>query len=92
MEINDLDTSNHEKKKKLCAVKNPSLRSNQTWFYNTFLGALLKEKPIRNHVKVNWIMELNEDDIKLLKEKSCLIIEIEDNIKNQLKTDVETNL
>jgi len=91
LEINNHDTLNHEKKKKLCAVKNPSERSNQSWFYNIFLGNITNNKQKRNRIKVNWVMELNEDEIRLLKEKSCVIIEIENNINNKPK-DVETNL
>ena len=97
MKTNDIDNSDtlkHKKKKTLCAVKNPSNRSEQPWIYNTFFGALLKNKPKRNHTKVNWLMKLNKDEIKLLREKTCIVIEIEDNIKKQLekeKTGVETN-
>ena len=89
METNDTDALIHEKKKKLCAVKNPSDRSKQSWIYNIFLRHLSK-KPKRNYVKkVNWLMELTEDEIKLLREKTCEVIEIENNIKKQLEKEKE---
>ena len=85
METDNIDTSKHEEKKTLCAVKNPSERSKQPWFYNIFLGNISKNKPERNHTKVNWIMKLTEEEITLLKEKTCEIIEIEKEIKNKLE-------
>jgi len=89
LEVNNIDTPIYKKKKKLCAVKNPSKRSNQPWFYNIFLGNISKNKPKRNYIeKVNWIMELTDDEIKLLRKKTCNIIEIEKYIK---KSDVDTN-
>ena len=97
MKNNNIDNSDaleHKKKKILCVVKNPSDRSFQSWMYNTFFGALLKNKPKRNHTKVNWLMELTKDEIKLLKEKTCEVIEIENYIKKKLekeKTGVENN-
>lgn len=81
MENHDTDILKHNDKKTLCAVKNPSKRSNQPWFYNIFLGNI-SNKPKRNYIKkVNWIMELTKDEIKLLKKKTCEIIEIENEIK-----------
>ena len=72
--------------KKLCAVKNPLKRSNQSWFYNIFLGNIMNVKPDRNHVKVNWMMELTDNEIKLLRQKTCEIIEIDGGkIKKQVK-------
>ena len=96
METNNIDSPEHKKPKTLCAVKNPSDRSKQSWLYNIFLKNLecYKNKPKRNHTKVNWLMRLSEDEIKLLREKTCEVIEIENNIKKQLKeekTGVETN-
>ena len=85
---NNIDTQEHEKEKILCAVKNPSKRSFQSWFYNQFLEGLSK-KPKKKCIKVNWIMKLTNDEIKLLKEKTCLIIKIE---KNNNKTDVEIDV
>jgi len=86
---NNSNTQEYKEKKKLCAVKNPSKRSDQSWFYNIFLGNISKKKPKRNHTKTNWIMKLSENEIKLLKERTCEIIEIENNIKKQLEKDVE---
>lgn len=97
MENNKIDNSNaleQKEKKLLCVVKNPSKRALQPWIYNTFFGALLKNKPKRNHTKVNWLMKLNEDEIKLLREKTCIVIEIEKEINKRLekkKTGVETD-
>jgi len=88
----EVDNSDESKNKKtLCAVKNPSIRSNQSWFYNIFLGNISKNKPDHSHIKVNWIMQLNENEINLLKEKSCKVIEIETKIKKSIKTGVEIN-
>jgi len=84
VETNDTDSLKQEKKT-LCAVKNPSERSNQSWFYNIFLGHISKNKPKHNHTKINWIMKLSIDEIKLLREKSCIITEIENDIKKQLE-------
>ena len=81
---NNIDTLEHKEKKTLCAVKNPSKRSFQSWFYNIFLGGITNKSKI-NHTKVNWIMKLTQEEIKLLKEKTCIIIEIEENIKKELE-------
>lgn len=93
--IDNLDTLEHKKKKTLCAIKNPSNRSKQPWFYNIFLGHLSKKKPKRNYIKkINWLIELTDDEIKLLREKTCIVIEIEKQINKQLekeKTGVETD-
>ena len=85
---NNIDKLDHKKKKTWCAVKNPSVRSNQSWFYNIFLGNITNNKRDINKIKMNWLIELDDEEIKLLREKSCNIIEI--NIK--IKTDVETQL
>lgn len=63
------------KNKILCAVRNPSERSKQPWFYNIFLGNITN-KLKRKRIKVNWLMELSEKEVKLLREKTCEIIEI----------------
>lgn len=64
------------KNKTLCIISNPTERSKQSWFYNIFLGNIAKKKPDRKYIKVNWIIELTGDEIKLLKEKTCMIIKI----------------
>ena len=65
-----------EKNKILCAVKNPSKRSKQPWFYNVFLGRIYENNPDRKEIKTNWLIQLTEKEIRLLREKTCEVIPI----------------
>ncbi len=65
-----------EKNKILCAVKNPSQRSFQSWFYNVFLGRIYKNNPDRKEIKTNWLIQLTPNEIRLLRKKTCDVIQL----------------
>lgn len=74
----------------LCAVKNPSSVKNRGWFYNIFLGNIGKKDRHHEQQKVNWIMKLNETEIKILKGRECEITKINSNNPTK-KTDKYKN-
>lgn len=88
MDTNNKNKLEYNKKKILCAVKNPTKRTYQSWFYNVFLGHVSKKNPTRNHTKVNWIMKLTKDDIELLKRKTCEVTDLEQLLKEKKKEQV----
>lgn len=72
-----------ESGKVLCTIKNPSSCKNRGWFYNIFLGNLSKIDKKHEQQKTNWLMKLNEEEIRILKERECEIIVL--NFNNTVK-------
>jgi len=82
-------TTEKNEEKILCAVKNPSDRGNQSWFYNKFLGRDRKyKKEERKEIKVNWLMLLTSKEIDELKESTCKVIKLADNVEIDTEEDV----
>jgi hypothetical protein len=77
------------KEKIKCIVKNPSDRSKQSWFYNIFLGGIYDEPKHQERMKVNWVMELEPDEIKTLKNKTALVIPLKNGSSNNVKLEHE---
>jgi hypothetical protein len=80
-ENKELDIVKQKNNKVLCAVSNPKIKKFRSWFLNNFLGRLNKKDKGRNEVRVNWLMTLKENEIDLLRDKSCKVIKLSEEIE-----------
>lgn len=87
MEMERMDEGNDEKI--LCAIRTPEDRSKNPWFYNIFFKHIYKEdkKDKMNEIKVNYLVALTKDQIASLKENTCKVFPLIENISFEIEDD-----
>lgn len=83
----EMDESVDKEKEVLCAVKNPTNRSNNPWLYNIFFENIYKEekkKRNKDKTKVNWLVALNKEEISILRSHSCKVYPLVEDISLEI--------